>query len=65
MSKPKKIDRFQHLDPQEREALRVLITNHLNTISEISLHKDFRVTGYLDWLARLEEELAHPERKNE
>ena len=48
-------DRFHLLNPEE--ALRILIQNHLNTISEISLHKDFRVIGYLDWLAELEEEL--------
>lgn len=52
-----KKDRFRELNPEEREALRVLIQNHLNTISEISLHKDFRVIGYLDWLAELEQEL--------
>ncbi len=50
-------DRFQFLDPEEREALRVLVQNHLNTIAEISLHKMFRVTGYIDWLAELEQEL--------
>lgn len=55
MGKPK--DRFYLLNPEEKEAIRVLITNHLNTISEISLHKDFRVTGYLDWLAEIENEL--------
>lgn len=53
----KERDRFQYLNPQEREALRVLIQNHLNTISEISLHKEFRVTGYIDWLAEIENEL--------
>ncbi len=50
-------DRFGQLNPEERDALRVLIQNHLNTISEISLHKDFRVIGYLDWLAKIELEL--------
>ena len=50
-------DRFFLLNPEEKEALRVLIQNHLNTISEISLHKDFRVIGYLDWLAKIEDEL--------
>jgi hypothetical protein len=58
MSKPKLgKDRFRDLNPEERDALRILVQNHLNTISEISLHKDFRVVGYLDWLAKLEEEL--------
>ena len=50
-------DRFRLLDPEERDALRILVQNHLNTISEISLHKDFRVIGYLDWLAKIEDEL--------
>ena len=54
-------DRFCYLNPHEKDALRVLIQNHLNTISEISLHKDFRIIGYLDWLALLEEELIHSE----
>ena len=54
-------DRFCYLNPQEKDALRVLIQNHLNTISEISLHKEFRVIGYLDWLAELEEELIRSE----
>lgn len=52
-------DRFRELNPEEREALRILITNHLNSISEISLHKDFRVIGYMDWLAKLEDELKN------
>jgi hypothetical protein len=55
----KTTDRFYLLNPEEREALRVLIQNHLNTVSEISLHKDFRVMGYLDWLAKLEHELIY------
>ncbi len=50
-------DRFRELNPLERDALRILIQNHLNTISEISLHQDVRVIGYLDYLAKLEEEL--------
>ena len=56
---PSKIikDRFMYLSPDEKDALRVLITSHLNTISEIALHKDFRVTGYIDWLEKLEYEL--------
>lgn len=54
---PQRKDRFRELDPEERDALRVLVQNHLNSISEISLHKDFRVTGYLDWLAEIELEL--------
>lgn len=52
-------DRFALLNPEERDALRVLIQNHLNTISEISLHKDFRVIGYMDWLAKIEQELIN------
>ena len=51
------MDRFRELSLEERDALRVLVQNHLNTISEISLHKDFRVTGYIDWLEKLEREL--------
>jgi len=50
-------DRFRELNPEERDALRVLTQNHLNTVSEITLHKDFRVTAYLDWLAKIEKEL--------
>ena len=57
-------DRFRELNPEERDALRVLVQNHLNTISEISLHKDFRVIGYLDWLAKIEEEL-NPRQESE
>ena len=51
------VGRFAMLNPEERDALRVLIQNHLNTISEISLHKEFRVLGYLAWLEKLENEL--------
>lgn len=50
-------DRFRELNPEERDALRVLVQNHLNTVSEITLHKDFRTTAYLDWLAKIEKEL--------
>lgn len=53
----KKQNRFREFNPDEVDALRILIQNHLNTISEISLHKDFRVIGYLDWLANIEQEL--------
>lgn len=54
-----KKDRFRELNPEEREALRVLVQNHLNTVSEILLHKDFRAYGYLEWLERLEYELIY------
>jgi len=57
MIKNEKKDRFYLLNPEEKEVLRVLIQNHLNTISEVSLHKDFRVTGYIDYLSELEHEL--------
>lgn len=53
----KKKNRWDAFNPEEKEAIRVLIQNHLNTISEISLHKDFRVIGYLDYLAKLEDEI--------
>ena len=56
-----KKDRFRELNPEERDALRVLIQNHLNTVSEISLHKDFRILGYLAWLEKIEYELNHGE----
>lgn len=61
MLKYNKKDRFRELNPEERDALRVLIQNHLNSISEISLHKEFRVIGYMDYLAKLEEELIGEE----
>lgn len=53
------IDRFALLNPEERDALRVLVQNHLNTVSEISLHKDFRVFDYLAWLEKIEFELIN------
>lgn len=53
----KKLNRFRELNPEERDALRVLIQNHLNTVSEISLHKEFRMFGYLAYLEDLEAEL--------
>jgi len=59
--KAKSKDRCRELNPEEREALRVLVQNHLNTVSEISLHKDLKVRGYLDWLAKIEYELIHGE----
>ena len=60
MKKQKEIkDRFYLLNPEEKDALRVLVQNHLNTVSEISLHKDFRVFGYLYYLEKLESELTH------
>jgi hypothetical protein len=52
-------DIFYLLNPEERDALRVLVQNHLNTVSEISLHKDFRMFGYLGYLEELEYELTH------
>lgn len=59
-NKKEKVDRFALLNPEERDALRVLVQNHLNTVSEISLHKDFRVLGYLAWLEKIEFELINP-----
>ena len=50
-------NRWEAFSPDERNAIEILIREHLNTISEISLHKDFRVIGYLDYLAKLEEEI--------
>lgn len=50
-------DRFRELNPMERTALLVLVQNHLNSVSEISLHQDFRVSGYIDWLEKIEYEL--------
>lgn len=53
----KKPNRWQEFSPKEREIFQVLIQNHLNTISQISLHNDFRVADYLNHLETLEEEI--------
>ena len=50
-------NRWKQFSPDERNAIEILIREHLNAISEISLHKDFRVIGYLDYLAKLEDEI--------
>jgi len=55
--------RFANFNPTEREILRVLIQQHLNTVSEIAVRTETRVGAYLAVLESLEAELirAYPE----
>ena len=47
----------EELNLREKEILRILIQNHLNSVAEISMHENHRVGGYLAELERLEEKL--------
>ena len=56
-----KQDRFRELNPRERTILRVLLQNHLNSVSEISMFgmdRERAMMGfYLGELEQLEHEL--------
>lgn len=51
-------NRWESFSPQERELIRVLIQNHANSVSEISLHRDECMVGaYLAVLEELENDI--------
>ena len=50
------MNRFDAFNPEEREILRVLLTNHVNTVSEISVAVEVRTSEYTLLIERLERE---------
>ena len=55
------LNRFAAFTPEEREIFRILLQNHANTVAEIALLNESRISHYLTQIESLENELKGAE----
>lgn len=53
------MNRFREFNPEEKIILRVLLQNHANSVSEIALRTDVKVSKYLAKIEELETEIEN------